>query len=359
MSLPKVAVQILFYNEPVEEADALMASLEKINYPRDSWQIFILKSFHSDSKIAERLKTEWLPKIGQTLPTITLLEQPNAGFAGGHVKLFEVDKDWQPDFLYLLNGDAVADPNCLLKAVEVAEVNPNAALIQSLIMLEDKEHLNSIGNAMHFLGFGFSLGANQRLKELKNNLPIFYPSGAGVLVRTSILEKIHGLFDPLYFLYHEDLDLGWRARLAGYDIILAPESKIFHHYEFSKSIKKFYFMERNRHLTNLVNYKWPTLLLLVPAAFVMEAGTLVFSFKSGWWKEKLRSYLYFFRPTTWCWIFCRRAKVRKFRIKTDREMMNFMTGQIINQEVDSPIMKFLVNPVMSFYFSVLKLVVRW
>lgn len=359
MSQPKVAVQILFYNEPFEEVAALMASLEKINYPREAWQIFILKSFHPDSQIAEHLKNVWLPKVGQTLPEITLLELPNAGFAGGHVKIFEAAKAWSPNYLYLLNGDAVADTNCLSKAVEVAETKTNAALVQSLVMLEDREHLNSIGNAMHFLGFGFSLGANQKPAELKNDLPMFYPSGAGLLIRVSVLEKINGLFDPSYFLYHEDLDLGWRSRLAGYDIVMAPDSKIFHHYEFSKSIKKFYFMERNRHLTNLVNYKWPTLLLMAPAAFVMEAGTLVFSFRSGWWKEKLRSYLYFFRPATWFWIFRRRAQVRKFRVKTDREMLNFMTGKIVNQEVDNPIMKYLVNPVMEVYFWFLKRVVRW
>lgn len=188
---------------------------------------------------------------------------------------------------------------------------------------------------------------------------MFYTSGAGLLVRTSVLKEIGGLFEALYGSYHEDLDLSWRARLAGYDILLAPDSKIFHHYEFSKSISKFYFMERNRHLTNLVNYKWLTLFLMLPAFLVMEAGTLFFSFKSGWWPEKLKSYAYFFRPATWQWLIRRHAMVNKFRTKTDREMLSYMTGKIVNQEVDNPIMNFLVNPIMSFYFRVLKFVVRW
>jgi GT2 family glycosyltransferase len=359
MNQPKIALQVLFYKEPLEEVDELMSSLEKTNYPRDSWQIFILKSFSAESKIAEHLKNKWLSRAGQTLPKITLLAGPNAGFAGGHVKLFEVDKNWQPDFLYLLNGDAKADPNFLVEALKIAMLNPKAALVQSVVMLEDGEQINSVGNAMHFLGFGFTRGHQQRLNELKNNLPMFYPSGAGLLVRVSILAKIGGLFDPLYFLYHEDLDLGWRSRLAGYDILLAPDSKIFHHYEFSKSISKFYFMERNRHLTNLVNYKWLTLFLMLPAFLVMEAGTLFFSFKSGWWPEKLKSYAYFFRPATWQWLIRRHAMVNKFRTKTDREMLNYMTGKIVNQEVDNPIMNKIVNPVTSFYFRVLKFVVRW
>jgi GT2 family glycosyltransferase len=359
MTFPKVAVQILFYNEPVEEADALMCSLEKMNYPREAWQIFILKSFHSESKIADFLKNKWLSKAGLTLPQITFLELPNTGFSGGHNRLFEASQTWEPDFLYLLNGDAAADPECLIKAVEIASDNPKAALVQSLVMLEDRQSVNSLGNAMHFLGFGFTLGHHQEIGKIKNTLPMFYASGAGLLVRTSVLKEIGGLFKPDYFLYHEDLDLSWRARLAGYDILLAPESKIFHHYEFSKSIKKFYFMERNRHLTNLVNYKWPTLFLMSPAALAMEFGTTLFSFRSGWWKEKWRSYFYFLRPATWVWIFCCRAEVRRFRVKRDREMLELMTGVIINQEVENLILAKIVNPILKIYFCLLKAVIFW
>jgi len=361
MSFPKVVVQILLYATPPEEFDRLMSSLEAVDYPKDCWKIVVLKNYSEKALTSsEYVRDKWLVKAGQTLPEIIFYEQaPNLGFAGGHVKAEELSRDWQPDYLYLLNDDAWVAPDFLLRAVTLAEEKKNVALVQSLVMLDDGERVNSIGNAMHFLGFGFTIGHRQLPHEIENNLPVFFASGAGLLIRVSALEKINSLFDPLYFLYHEDLDLGWRTRLAGYDIVIAPGSKIFHHYEFFKSIKKFYFLERNRHLTNLVNYKWPTLLLLAPAALAMEVGTLVFSFKSGWWKEKLRSYLYFFRPATWCWIFCRRAKVRKFRIKTDREMMNFMTGQIVNQEVDSPIMRCLINPVMSFYFEILKKIVRW
>jgi len=361
MSFPKVAVQILLYVTPPEEFDRLMSSLETVNYPKDCWKIVLVKNY-SDKALtpSEYVREKWLVKVGKTLPEVVFYEQsPNLGFAGGHVKAEELSRSWQPDYLYLLNDDAWVAPDFLVQAVTLAEEKKNTALVQSLVMLDDGERVNSVGNAMHFLGFGFTIGHRQLPHEIKDDLPMFYTSGAGLLVRSSILQKISGLFESFYGSYHEDLDLSWRARLAGYDIVMAPDSKIFHHYEFSKSIKKFYFMERNRHLTNLVNYKWPTLLLFAPAAFVMEVGTLVFSFRSGWWKEKLRSYLYFLRPATWLWVFHRRAQVRKFRVKTDREMMNFMTGKIVNQEVDNPIMKYLVNPVMEVYFWFLKLVVRW
>lgn len=360
MSLPKVAVQILLYSISNEELDGLMLSLEKVDYPKEQWRLVVVKNFLNDRRLEEGFKKLWLPRSGQTLPEIIYFEQkPNLGFAGGHLLGQELSASFAPDYLYLLNEDTVVAPDFLTKVVAMGEDSPKAALIQSLVMLDDGRRVNSIGNAMHFLGFGFTLGHRQPLSELQNDLPMFFASGAGLLVRTSFLKKLGGLFDPLYFLYHEDLDLSWRARLAGHEILLAPDSKIFHRYEFSKSVKKFYFLERNRHLTNLVNYKWPTLLLLAPAALMMELGALAFSFKSGWWKEKICSYFYFFRPAVWRWIFRRRATIRRFRIKTDREMLARMSGSIVNQEIDNPVLTRFVNPLTEAYLSFLKLVVFW
>lgn len=188
---------------------------------------------------------------------------------------------------------------------------------------------------------------------------MFYASGAGVLIRAKVLEEIGGLFDPSYFMYHEDVDLAWRARLTGYNVMLAPDSVIFHRYEFSKSIKKFYWMERNRHLTNLVCYRWRTLLLLMPVYLVMELGTLVFALKSGWGKEKMHSWAHFLKPSTWRWIGARRRLIQRSRKKSDHEMLGFMTGMIVNQEVEQPILTHVVNPVCRIYLFLLRTLVRW
>jgi GT2 family glycosyltransferase len=188
---------------------------------------------------------------------------------------------------------------------------------------------------------------------------MFYASGAGVLIRTTILEKIGGLFNSIYFMYHEDLDLCWRSRLAGYDIALAQDSIIFHRYEFSKSIKKFYWMERNRHLTNLACYRWRTLLCLAPLYLIMELGTLLFAMRSGWGKEKMRSWAHLFKLSTWQWIRHRRKRINGFRKISDRKLLNHVTGVILNQEVEQPFLTNVVNPVCQAYLDLLKKVVSW
>lgn len=187
---------------------------------------------------------------------------------------------------------------------------------------------------------------------------MFYASGAGMLIRSSIIDQIGGMFEPSYFMYHDDVDISWRARLAGFDIGFADDSVVYHRYEFSRSMKKFFWMERNRHLTNLCNYEIGTLLLIAPPMIVMEIGTLFFAFRSGWWKEKLRSWAFFGKRSTWQYIIERRLLIRSLRVRSDRDMLEHMTGVITAQETENPIMNFVVNPVMNAYFWALKQIVR-
>ena len=336
-----------------------MASLAQVDYPRDRWQLVIVNNFCIGHDLASYIRSRWTqqPRLPKTDVRV---QNPNLGFAGGHNVAFGLSRSFAPDFIYLLNADAHVEPTFLSRIVEHAKRHPKAAIVQSRIMLNQQpELLNSSGNAMHFLGFGYSLGYRQRPDTDDDRLSMFYASGAGMLVRTSVLDKINGLFDRSYFMYHEDLDLSWRARLAGYDIGYAPDSVIFHRYEFSRSIQKFYWMERNRHLTNLVCYRWRTILLLLPVSLVMELGTLLFALRSGWAKEKMRAWAHLLKPSTWKWITSRRRLIRMIRVATDQEMLARMVGVIVNQEIDRPLLTRLVNPFFDLAFRVLKFLVRW
>jgi GT2 family glycosyltransferase len=360
---PTVVVQILVHNESAETIDRLLSSLAASDYPRENWKIVVVNNFCEGHDLGAHIESKWLNAPG--LPEIILLKQkPNLGFAGGHNQAFEIAKRFNPEFIYLLNADARVDVPFLSRIVGTALANPNAAIIQSRVMLdEEPDLLNSHGNAMHFLGFGFSLGYRERFDSNApshtSGIPAFYSSGAGVLVRASTIEKIGGLFDSSYFLYHEDLDLSWRARLAGFDVITAHESVIFHKYEFSKSIKKFFWMERNRHLTNLANYKVATLFLIAPAYLIMEIGTFLFALRSGWAKEKTRALAHLFKPSTWKWIILRRLLISKIRTRSDKEMFSKMAGAILNQEIDNKLLARVINPIFTYYFRALKKIIFW
>lgn len=361
--MPFVVVQLISYwsSEGEQDLEELLASLQRVDYPQNRWRILVIDNPSATGRAASYLKTRWLPQAGVTLPEITLIESEiNDGFSGVHERGWRVASTLAPDYVYLLNQDATVEPTFLWRVVQATEAQPSCALMQSRIMLKQQpELLNSCGNALHFLGFGFSLGYKKHLHEETSSLQMFYASGAGMLIRASVIAKIGGLFAPSYFMYHEDVDCAWRARLAGYDIGYAPDSVIYHRYEFSRSIKKFYWMERNRHLTNLINYKLATLFLIAPAAIAMELGALWLAHKSGWGKLKLKSWLHFVKPTTWIFVIRRRALVQRIRVVRDRDILDHMVGAITNQEIVNPLLIGVVNPLMQLYFALLKLVVKW
>ena len=360
---PKVAVIYLSYNTPSSEEDIgrCFRSLEAADYPKEAWHLIIVENPSKNGASIPFIQRDWMPKAGVSLPEITLIaNEQDKGFAGANNVGWEEAKKWGADYLYLLNQDTSAAPGFLREAVSFAEAHPNAAQVQSRLMLQqDPAKLNSCGNALQMFGFGFARGNGKTLDQAaKITTPLFYASGAAVLVRMSAIEKI-GLFDPAYYMYHEDTDLSWRARLAGFDIGYAEASVVYHHYEFSRSIKKFYWMERNRHLTNLVNYRFATWLLLLPALFFIELVMWAYALKSGWWREKIRSTLFFLNPVAWMWIAKRKEIVNGFRIRKDREVMESMTSRIEDQEVNYWWMKAIAYPILDGYFAIVKAVVKW
>ena len=166
-----------------------------------------------------------------------------------------------------------------------------------------------------------------------------------------------GFFDPDLFMYHEDLDVGWKFLLRGHENILVPSSVVYHYYEFSRSIQKYYWQERNRLLLLLTHYKAGTLLLLFPALLTLEIGLTFFSLVRGFFHSRLQAYRWLFThiPT----LVRKRRLAQKLRTQTDAFVLKHFTGVITDQEVSNPIVHYLMNPIFSVYVLLLRKVVRW
>jgi hypothetical protein len=300
----------------------------------------------------------WLIK---NYPKLTLLkQQKNLGFAEGNNVGIKYAVKNGFDYVMLLNQDIVVSGNYLDQLVATAESDQQIAAVQPKIRLyPEKELINSAGNIIHFLGFGYTRGHKLPDSQLTiTNSEVNYCSGAAVLYKLSILKKV-GLFNSYFFMYHEDLDLGWRLSLAGYQNVINPAAVVYHQYEFSRSIKKFYYMERNRYLTIFQNYRIGTILLILPALIFMELGLFAWSFKNGWWTEKIKVYVYFLNPFSWAKILRVRRNVQRLRLKKDRQVVRYFSGKIDHQEINSPIMQSLVNPVFNLYWQTIKNFILW
>ena len=118
-------------------------------------------------------------------------------------------------------------------------------------------------------------------------------------------------------------------------------------------------MERNRFVVLLTHLRWGTILLLLPSLLLMELAILFASIPSGWFRDKILSYVDLLNPKTIRNIRAKRRLSQESRKVSDREIVELFTGKIEHQETSNAIVNFLVNPTMSLIWFATKFLIRW
>ena len=343
----------------------VISALERFTYPKDRIEFVIVDNPHPQYGQSVRYIEETIiPKSGITMPKVTLIaNSANLGFAGGNNVGIKYALDNGFDYVFLHNNDAFVAANFLEPLVEAMEKDKQVGAAQSLLLLHpETELINSAGNAMHYLGFGFCWDYRKKLSEA--NLPaikeIAYASGAGVLLRVDLLKQYGGL-DEDFFLYHEDLEYCFRLKAAGYKIILARDSAVYHKYQFGRSITKYFWMERNRYGVMLEFFKWPTLLLLAPMGLVMELALILFALKGNWFEERVKVYRYWLDSVNWGRWLEKRRKIRQIRKVSDRELTKDLVSKVLFQEKEmvNPLLLYIGNPAMKIYWRLVRAIIWW
>lgn len=168
--------------------------------------------------------------IKREFPDVQLLTfKDNAGFAGG------VNRGLRPllkqdyEYIALLNNDAIADKSWLKHLVSAAQNNKDLGIITGKLMRMDKTHIDSTGDQYSTYGMPFPRGRNQKdTKQFNRGEYIFSGTGGATLYRTDMLKEI-GLFDEDFFAYFEDVDISFRAQLAGWKVWYEPTAIAYHH----------------------------------------------------------------------------------------------------------------------------------
>lgn len=175
-----------------------------------------------------------------------------------------------------LNNDTRVDPEWLAELVRSARDGGVGTVASKLLLMDRPSVINSAGLCIARDGSGVDRGWHQVDEgQFDEALDVFGPSAGAALYRREVLETV-GLFDADFVAYYEDLDLAWRARLAGWQGRFAPRSVVYHKYSASsqpRAVWKTYQGERNR-IWNLVqNYPMRYVSLGIPwnAARVIAA----------------------------------------------------------------------------------------
>jgi GT2 family glycosyltransferase len=350
---PAVAVVLVTY-DGMKYLERLWASLQAQTYPRERWRLIVVD--HGPEPGVSRWFAEREPGARVLVPG------GNLGYAGGNALGMNDALAGGADHVVVVTQDTHVEPGFLRALVDVVEAHPGAGAVQPKLLRREPDGrtvLHSRGNELHYLGVGFVGGDGEPDRTLAVQ-PIAYASGAGTLYRGDALHDV-GLFDPALFMYHEDSDLGWRLRLAGWQALLAPEAVMYHEYDFARPAwkRKFYYVERNRLINLLTHYHAATLALLAPALVVFEPLGILYAAKSGWLAERLAVYGFFARPSTWRYLARKRRSVQAMRRRRDRDLLPYLSSRFRFGPVATPAVRFVLDPVFSAYWAIVSRLIVW
>lgn len=201
-------------------------------------------------------------------PQVELIKHSvNKGYAGGvnpgFIRAIELGASYAAPF----NNDAVADLDWLAELVNCLENRPEVGIATCKVASSDGKHLDSTGDYYTTWGLPYPRGRGEvDSLQYDSQTEVFAASGAASLYRVSMLRQI-GLFDEDYFAYYEDVDLSFRAQLAGWKIAYVPGAVVYHETSTTGSkIKGFFTYQTQKNLPILLIKNVPLKLLpiLIP-----------------------------------------------------------------------------------------------
>jgi len=214
--------------------------------------------------------------INREYPGAILIEhEKNKGFAGGVNAGIRYAIEHKGEYVALLNNDAVADRDWLKHLVKFLDHNPEAGIATSKILEAGGRELDSTGDIYTSWGLPYPRGRGEPdNRQYDHQTWVFAASGGASLYRVKLFEQI-GLFDEDFFAYFEDVDISFRAQLAGWKVGYEPKAKVLHQISAtSGSLKGFatYHTLKNLPLLLWKNVPWRLMPVVWPRLAILNAG---------------------------------------------------------------------------------------
>ncbi len=217
LSVMKMKTAIVIPNWNGE--DSLRACLDSLLKQTEKATIIVVDNGSVDGSL----------KLLEQYSGVIVLPQPkNLGFdAGVNIGIRRaIDEDCE--YVALFNNDAVADKNWLRNLISELDDHPDVGISAPKFMSIDKEHLDSTGDFYTSWGLPFPRGRDEvDSGQYDHNIEVFGATGGASAFRISMLKQL-GLFDEDFFAYYEDIDISFRAQLAGWKVHYVPAAIAYH-----------------------------------------------------------------------------------------------------------------------------------
>ena len=164
---------------------------------------------------------EWLKE--HRVPSIFLKE--NTGFSGAvNTGIRAADTP----YVLLLNNDTRVEPGFVAAMERAMDQSPKIFTVSSrMIQMYHPELLDDAGDMYSILGWAYQRGVGRSVNLYQKSCRVFSACAGAAIYRRAVFDEI-GLFDELHFAYLEDIDVGWRAKLYGYDNVYCPDAAVYH-----------------------------------------------------------------------------------------------------------------------------------
>lgn len=185
--------------------------------------------------VADNASTDGsLAFLTNEFPTVKRINNgENLGFAGGYNQAL---KQLDEAFFVLLNSDVEVTANWLQPVMELFDSDPQIAAIQPKILsYSDKtsfEYAGAAGGFIDTYGFPFCRGRifdtiEKDAGQYNTAQEVFWATGACLFIRSNVYRELGGL-DHDFFAHMEEIDLCWRAKRAGYKVMVQPQTTVYH-----------------------------------------------------------------------------------------------------------------------------------
>jgi GT2 family glycosyltransferase len=214
--LPWLSVIIPNWNG-IRHLSTCLNALRYQTYP--NLEVILVDNASTDESVA---------LVGRDYPEVTIMQlDENLGLTGGINRGIQIARG---EIIVPLNNDTQVASGWAEALATALLDHPDAGMAASKMLLFDRrDTLHSAGDAYGVNGIPINRGVWQKdTGQFDEDVYIWGGCGGAVAYRRAMLDDI-GLLDEDLFMYCEDVDLNWRAQLAGYKCVFAPRAVVYHH----------------------------------------------------------------------------------------------------------------------------------
>lgn len=258
---PVVSVVLVNY-KGADDTITCLKSFTDVDWPGDALELIVVDNDSGGDDVA---------RIRREVPHAVVIEAgENSGFAGGCNTGVRAARG---EIVGFINNDARPGRQWIRAAVEVLRHDRSVASVASKVLDWDGDRIDYVDGSLTWFGMGYKREVERPdTGEWETPRDVLFGTGAAMFVRKDVYEDVGG-FDERFFMFYEDVDLGWRLNLLGHRVRYVPGSVAYHKHHASMnkfgSYRETFLLERNALYSMVKNYGDEWLARTLPAALAL------------------------------------------------------------------------------------------